>query len=149
MRLLPKISELMKRSEVNRQRCELRIADLRRQSRDLVDELAALQRQRDEVVQRLACERPRGRLDRSGLFSGQRRLAVLRRQVSEMALRECTLTQQLTELDQRVEAASIEQRRWRRKQDKYQVVVDRERQHLRLTRLHQDETELQEIMTCR
>jgi len=148
MTLLPKIRNLMNRSEVNRQRCELRILSLRRQGHEISVKLAELQNQRHRLGEQLTLERPQGQLNRAGLFSGQRRLAVLRRQLNDLALQEQQLNRQQEELNQQAEAAGIEQKHWRSKQDKYRVVMDRERQHVRLTRLRQEETELQEIMTC-
>jgi len=149
MTLLIKINQLIGRAQTYRQICEVRLVQVERQRQEISAEISALQVQQNTLRQLLALERPLGQLDRAGLFVRQRRQAVLRRQYHELELQSKKLNQQYLELGERLATIRAEQRQWRRKQDKYQIVVKREKRQLMLTRLRQEETEMQEIITCR
>ncbi len=149
MTLLIKINSLIGRAQTHRQTCEVRIAMVERQRKDLAADISALRVQQGNLRQLLELERPQGQLDRAGLFVRQRRLAVLRREFHELELQSKKLNQHYLELGAQLGAIRAEQRQWRRKQDKYQIVAKREKRRLTLTRLRQEETEIQEIITCR
>lgn len=147
MRLLRKIHILTERCEASERRCEIKRIAAERRRREICAEQDATQAKKSGIRQLMALARPQGQLDRAGLFVLQRRLAVLRQQTKDIELQEKKLAQDLVDVEQRLLGIACERQQWRRKHDKYQRWADVQKKRLRLDRLLQEETEMQEIIT--
>ncbi len=147
MTLFHKIKTLIGRCDVSRQRCELQLVNDERRRQGFIDEITALQRHNEGVRQLIELERPQGQLDRAQLFSRQRRLAVLRRQILEMQIQEKKLNEDIEAVARQMREIQDRRQHWHRQQEKYQRWADRQRQQRRAKRLRQDEIEMQEIIT--
>ncbi|TKI05082.1 hypothetical protein [Martelella alba] len=147
MTLLHKVNALIERCGTQQRRCDLLLQQGERRRRGLQDEITQLRTQYAATRQLMELERPQGQLDRTRLFLRQRRLAVIRRQLQDMAVREKNLSQDLAEIGRELEDIRCRRRLWQRQQEKYRHWSGRQRQQRMLRRLRQEETEIQEIIT--
>ncbi len=147
MTLSRSIKTLIGRCDASRRRCDRQLASAEQRQRELMSDTAALQQQKESLRQLILLGRPQGQLDRAELFLHQRRLAVMRRQLNELALQEKKLSQQLAVVAAQLLEIRTRRQQWQRQQEKYQQWDHRQRQQLRLVRLRQEETETQELIT--
>lgn len=147
MTLSRSIKTLISRCDASRCRCDRQLVNAEQRQRECLAEIAALQQQNQSLRQLIVLGRPQGQLDRAELFLHQRRLAVMRRQLSELTLEEKKLAQLQETLAAQVLEIRTRRQQWQRQQEKYQQWHRRERQQRRLVRLRQEETEMQELIT--
>ncbi|WP_081666329.1 hypothetical protein [Pseudogulbenkiania ferrooxidans] len=145
MSLLPKIGALLRRCQFAQSRCQQALAQLSRQDDGLLREQQALEAQGQGVRLLLQAQQLAGTVvDRGQLFSLQRRQAVLRQQLQSLALQGEQLWERRQQLQLEREKQSGLSRQWLRKEDKYQRWAQRVRKQRRLSRLLQEEVELEE-----
>ncbi|AVG16934.1 hypothetical protein CFN79_14340 [Chromobacterium vaccinii] len=145
MSLLPKIGALLRRCQFAQSRCQQALAQLSRQDDGLLREQQALEAQGQGVRLLLQAQQLAGTVvDRGQLFSLQRRQAVLRQQLQSLALQGEQLRERRQQLQLEREKQSGLSRQWLRKEDKYQRWAQRVRKQRRLSRLLQEEVELEE-----
>lgn len=145
MSLLPKIGALLRRCQFAQSRCQQALAQLSRQDDGLLREQQALEAQGQGVRLLLQAQQLAGAVvDRGQLFSLQRRQAVLRQQLQSLALQGEQLRERRQQLQLEKEKQSGLSRQWLRKEDKYQRWAQRVRKQRRLSRLLQEEVELEE-----
>ncbi|STQ90221.1 type III needle complex assembly protein [Iodobacter fluviatilis] len=148
MRLLHKLTGLLRRCVVSQQRCDTRLAQLIQQWQVLSAELDGLDAQRSAIKQLLHSKRPQGCvMNRGELFAMQRRLAVLRRQLHLLDFQEGRVREQQQLLQTEKEAVLLQRQYWLRKQDKYERWGKIQQQAWRLYQLRQEDSEAQERVT--
>ncbi|WP_176488611.1 hypothetical protein [Candidatus Regiella insecticola] len=91
MHLLNKIVALLRRCETNQQRCEYLIHQVANKVRALDEEKSSLDLQKKALQTLLRSQQPEGMISRSELYAIQRRLSIVRRQLSELDLQEVGL----------------------------------------------------------
>ncbi|ERD99727.1 hypothetical protein O166_16775 [Pseudogulbenkiania ferrooxidans EGD-HP2] len=142
---MPKIGALLRRCQFAQSRCQQALAQLSRQDDGLLREQQALEAQGQGVRLLLQAQQLAGTVvDRGQLFSLQRRQAVLRQQLQSLALQGEQLWERRQQLQLEREKQSGLSRQWLRKEDKYQRWAQRVRKQRRLSRLLQEEVELEE-----
>ncbi|EGY28007.1 SpaM [Candidatus Regiella insecticola 5.15] len=88
-------------------------------------------------------------ISRSELYAIQRRLSIVRRQLSELDMQEVGLKEKQLQYEEEKHKLWQQRQHWHKKWDKYshwQTVTKRSR---RLMQLRQEEIEMEEIITCR
>ncbi|WP_240313734.1 MULTISPECIES: type III needle complex assembly protein [Candidatus Fukatsuia] len=133
---------------MNQQRYESLIHQVESKERVLRKEYTSLDLQREALQKLLRSQRPQGITDRSELYAIQRRLSILRRQLSLLDLQEVELKEKQLQYEKEKEKLQQQRQYWRRKSDKYLHWQTVQKRSQRLIRLRQEETEMEDIITC-
>ncbi|TCV96666.1 hypothetical protein [Biostraticola tofi] len=145
MALLMHVKRLIERCDFRQQRCESTLKALSASRTLLEDEIQALGRQREGMLELIHHERPQGALLRSQLFMAHRRLAVLRASIKSLQLEETQLKEKLIELDQQQRLIHESRHHWVRKAAKYQSWLSKKRRSRLMTGLRLEELDTEEL----
>lgn len=134
MSLLNNIVVLLNRCEMHQRRCDIAVFQIKQKEQKLDKKL-------EEI------ELKRGKMNKTGLYAIQRRLAIVRRQLTELNLKEVPIQEKKMEYQK--EKVMQERQYWLRKSDKYHHWQKVQKKLRLMAQLKQEETEMEEIITCK
>ncbi|ASX26883.1 hypothetical protein [Candidatus Williamhamiltonella defendens] len=149
MSLLNNIVVLLNRCEMHQRRCDIAVFQIKQKEQKLDKKLEEIELKRKHLKTLLYLQKPEGKMNKTGLYAIQRRLAIVRRQLTELDLKEVTIQEKKMEYQKEKEKVMQERQYWLRKSDKYQHWQKVQKKLRLMAQLKQEETEMEEIITCK
>lgn len=149
MSLLNNIVVLLNRCEMHQRRCDIAVFQIKQKEQKLDKKLEEIELKRKHLKTLLYSQKPEGKMNKTGLYAIQRRLVIVRRQLTELNLKEVPIQEKKMEYQKEKEKVMQERQYWLRKSDKYHHWQKVQKKLRRMAQLKQEETEMEEIITCK